>query len=176
MHIRNEDFLRQFQAARSYSAPVPAPIPNASDRSQDSVSRQPGVFARCATDQLLETVMNKQELVDNNNQLDNISNRKGAPGSLGNTTTGTNDHSQPDRPLAGSADHRSHEDDIGRESNDAAGGYPRSPGGANELAADQKMDDDTGFSNTVNQVPPVDERARQAEQSNVGRRSDMTAD
>ncbi|MFL6674829.1 MAG: hypothetical protein ACJ8LG_16235 [Massilia sp.] len=32
-------------------------------------------------------------------------------------------------------------------SNDAAGGYPKSPGGANKLAADEKMDDDTGFSN-----------------------------
>ena len=32
------------------------------------------------------------------------------------------------------------------ESNDAAGGYPRSPGGANKLAGDRKMDDDTGFS------------------------------
>lgn len=31
------------------------------------------------------------------------------------------------------------------QSNDAAGGYPRSPGGANELAGDQNMDDDTGF-------------------------------
>ena len=118
--------------------------------------------------------MNKQELVENNNQLDNISNRKGAPGSLGDTTTGPNDHSQP-----GAADAKVHAqvDDIaGRESNDAAGGYPRSPGGANQLAADQKMDDDTGLSNTVNQDPPADERARQAQQSNVGRRSDMTAD
>jgi hypothetical protein len=33
------------------------------------------------------------------------------------------------------------------ESNDAAGGYPRSPGGANKLPADEKMDEDTGFSN-----------------------------
>ncbi|WP_306396605.1 hypothetical protein [Telluria beijingensis] len=32
------------------------------------------------------------------------------------------------------------------QSNDAAGGYPRSPGGANKLAGDRKMDDDTGFS------------------------------
>jgi hypothetical protein len=32
------------------------------------------------------------------------------------------------------------------ESNDAAGGYPKSPAGANRLAGDQKMDDDTGFS------------------------------
>ena len=32
------------------------------------------------------------------------------------------------------------------ESNDAAGGYPASPAGANKLAGDRKMDDDTGFS------------------------------
>ena len=116
--------------------------------------------------------MNKEELVENNNQLDNVSNRKGAPGSLGKTTTGPNDHSQP-----GLADATSNVDDIaGRESNDAAGGYPRSPGGANQLAADRKMDDDTGFSNTVNQAPPVHEGAKQVQQSNVGRRSDMTAD
>lgn len=109
--------------------------------------------------------MNNAELIENNNQLDNVSNRKGAPGSLGKTTTGPNDHSQPKV------------DDIaGRESNDAAGGYPRSPGGANDLAADQKMDDDTGLSNTVNQELPVDARTRQALQSNVGRRDDMTAD
>lgn len=32
------------------------------------------------------------------------------------------------------------------QSNDAAGGLPRSPAGANQLAGDRKMDDDTGFS------------------------------
>ncbi|MEX5746936.1 hypothetical protein [Massilia sp. X63] len=32
------------------------------------------------------------------------------------------------------------------ESNDAAGGLPKSPAGANRLAGDRKMDDDTGFS------------------------------
>ena len=32
------------------------------------------------------------------------------------------------------------------ESNDAAGGYPKSPAGANKLAGDKKMDDDSGFS------------------------------
>ena len=113
--------------------------------------------------------MNNAELIENNNQLDNVSNRKGQPGSLGKTTSGVNDHSQP-----GAADKV---DDIaGRESNDAAGAYPRSPGGANELAADQKMDDDTGLSNTVNEQQPVDARERQALQSNVGRRDDMTAD
>jgi hypothetical protein len=121
--------------------------------------------------------MNKEELVINNNQLDNVSNRKGQPGSLGNTTTGPNDHSAPDRPPAGSAgdDVRKDEEAV-HASNDVAGGYPRSPGGANQLSADQKMDDDTGLSNTVNAEPPIDERARQAQQSNVGRRSDMTPD
>lgn len=33
------------------------------------------------------------------------------------------------------------------ESNNSSGGLPRSPGGANQLSADEKMDDDTGFSN-----------------------------
>jgi hypothetical protein len=41
-----------------------------------------------------------------------------------------------------------HRNDAGiHESNDSSGGYPRSPGGANKLPADEKMDDDTGFSN-----------------------------
>jgi hypothetical protein len=41
-----------------------------------------------------------------------------------------------------------HRNDRGvHESNNSSGGLPRSPGGANKLAADEKMDDDTGFSN-----------------------------
>ena len=32
------------------------------------------------------------------------------------------------------------------QSNDVAGGLPKSPAGANRLAGDRKMDDDTGFS------------------------------
>lgn len=63
-----------------------------------------------------------------------------------------------------------------RESNDAAGGYPRSPGGANQLAGDAKMDDDTGFSSRPNRRAPPDDGSKQEEQSNVGRRSDMTPD
>ena len=31
------------------------------------------------------------------------------------------------------------------DSNDAAGGYPRSPGFSNKLNGDDNMDDDTGF-------------------------------
>lgn len=61
------------------------------------------------------------------------------------------------------------------ESNDLAGGMPKSPGTRN-LSADRKMDDDTGLSNTVNQQVPIDQGSRQMEQSNVGRRDDMTPD
>lgn len=61
----------------------------------------------------------------------------------------------------------------GRESNDAAGGLPKSPAG-HHLAADQKMDDDTGLSNTANEPPATPNR--QDLQSNVGRRSDGTPD
>ncbi len=67
-------------------------------------------------------------------------------------------------------------DPAQRESNDAAGGYPRSPGGANQLAGDDKMDDDTGFSSRPNRQAPLDEGSKQEAQSNVGRRSDMTPD
>ncbi|SHG52234.1 hypothetical protein [Massilia sp. CF038] len=63
-----------------------------------------------------------------------------------------------------------------RQSNDLAGGLPKSPGGKN-LAADQKMDDDTGLSNIANrQSAQQDQGSRQMEQSNVGRRDDLTPD
>jgi hypothetical protein len=66
---------------------------------------------------------------------------------------------------------------AGHESNDAAGGMPKSPGGANQLAADRKMDDDSGLSNTANRAATgLDEGIRQEQQSNVGRRSDGTPD
>ncbi|MDB5951272.1 MAG: hypothetical protein JWR65_3127 [Massilia sp.] len=65
---------------------------------------------------------------------------------------------------------------AGHESNDVAGGMPKSPGGQH-LAADQKMDDDTGLSNTANRAATgLDEGIRQEQQSNVGRRSDGTPD
>lgn len=64
-----------------------------------------------------------------------------------------------------------------RDSNDGAGGMPHSPG-SGHLAADQKMDDDTGFSNTANRqsAADTDGGTKQENQSNVGRRSDMTPD
>ena len=61
-----------------------------------------------------------------------------------------------------------------RQSNDLAGGLPKSPGTHN-LSADRDMDDDTGLSNRANNVQ-IDEGNKQMDQSNVGRRSDMTPD
>ena len=63
-----------------------------------------------------------------------------------------------------------------RQSNDVAGGMPKSPGG-NRQSADEKMDDDTGLSNTANREPSeLDQNNRQERQSNVGRRDDGTPD
>jgi hypothetical protein len=56
------------------------------------------------------------------------------------------------------------------------GGMPMSPAG-NRQAADEKMDDDTGLSNTANRpASEPDPRVRQERQSNVGRRDDGTPD
>jgi hypothetical protein len=53
---------------------------------------------------------------------------------------------------------------------------PKSPGGSRQ-SADQKMDDDTGLSNTANREPSeLDQNYRQERQSNVGRRDDGTPD
>lgn len=64
-----------------------------------------------------------------------------------------------------------------RQSNDLAGGLPRSPGTKN-LSADEDMDDDTGLSNRANRqsADDIDEGSRQSRQSNVGRRDDGTPD
>lgn len=64
-----------------------------------------------------------------------------------------------------------------RQSNDLAGGLPRSPG-TGKLSADEDMDDDTGLSNRANRqsADDIDEGTRQSRQSNVGRRDDGTPD
>ena len=62
-----------------------------------------------------------------------------------------------------------------RQPGDRASGHPVSPTGKH-LAADQKMDDDTGLSNTANRQSALDDGSRQDQQSNVGRRSDGTPD
>jgi hypothetical protein len=55
----------------------------------------------------------------------------------------------PGTPQTGAQVHANQQKAEGgvHDANDAAGGYPKSPGGANKLAADRKMDDDTGLSN-----------------------------
>jgi hypothetical protein len=70
----------------------------------------------------------------------------GLPRSPGNSGPG---NMQRDTHLTGAQNHADQQKQAGgvHQSNDMAGGYPKSPGGANKLAADQKMDDDTGFSN-----------------------------
>jgi len=64
----------------------------------------------------------------------------GLPRSPGNSGPRTED--QQWKPGASMKD----EPNPVHQSNDAAGGYPKSPAGANRLAGDRKMDDDTGFS------------------------------
>jgi hypothetical protein len=66
-----------------------------------------------------------------------------SPGGTGPTNARQDSH------LTGAQVHANQQKAEGgvHNSNDAAGGYPKSPGGANKLAADEKMDDDTGFSN-----------------------------
>lgn len=62
-----------------------------------------------------------------------------------------------------------------RQSNDLAGGLPRSPAGSHQHAT-EKMNDDTGLSNTANREAPANRGDDQDQQSNVGRRSDGTPD
>lgn len=63
-----------------------------------------------------------------------------------------------------------------KQSNDLAGGYPRSPAAGRSLAADENMDDDTGLSNRANRQTAIDQGSKQEAQSNVGRRDDGTPD
>ncbi|WP_426109899.1 hypothetical protein [Massilia sp. PWRC2] len=62
-----------------------------------------------------------------------------------------------------------------RQSDDLAGALPRSPAGSHQHAT-EKMNDDTGLSNTANRQAPAAPGDQQDQQSNVGRRSDGTPD
>ena len=139
--------------------------------------------------------MNSNQRSEVNNQSSNGGNEKSVSSSRGGTVE--KDNLNPEMPRSGTLNgegqvNRQSSDSSDRdgsqtgsrqqaeppvhESNDAAGGYPRSPGGANQLDADEKMDDDTGFSRGNRQAAEIDEGSRQERQSNVGRRSDMTPD
>lgn len=142
--------------------------------------------------------MNSNQRSQGNNQSSNGGNEKSVSSSRAGTVEKDNinpqgDQSQQSGTLGGSrqgeqADQQS-TDRTGsqtgnqqqgmpnqRQSNDLAGGYPRSPG-AGKLAADDNMDDDTGLSNRANRPSAdQDQRVRQEQQSNVGRRDDGTPD
>lgn len=71
----------------------------------------------------------------------------GLPRSPGNTGASSTPRTTHLTGAQNDADLQRTDVDGVHDSNDLGGGYPRSPGGANKLAADEKMDDDTGFSN-----------------------------
>lgn len=126
--------------------------------------------------------MNSNQRSQDNNQTDNGANvpSRDTTADKGNLNTqqdqaqqsSTMNQSRQGQQQAGSEQ----KDVPGRQSNDAAGGYPRSPKGKS-LSADEDMDDDTGLSNRVNrQSAEPDQGSRQMDQSNVGRRDDGTPD
>ncbi len=134
--------------------------------------------------------MNSNQRSQGNNQSDNGGNEKSVSSSRGGTVEqdgGQRQQSigqqgsqmgQQSTDRAGSqTGSEQHAEPAERQSNDAAGGYPRSPG-TNHLAADENMDDDTGLSNRANRqsADDIDNGTKQEKQSNVGRRSDMTPD
>jgi hypothetical protein len=101
--------------------------------------------------------MNSIQRSEGNNQSDNGGNELDVSSSRAGSKDDTSGQRRP----------------AERQSNDVAGGMPKSPGG-NRQSADEKMNDDTGLSNTVNRPPATPDR--QDLQSNVGRRSDGTPD
>ncbi|NHZ83873.1 hypothetical protein F2P44_32075 [Massilia sp. CCM 8695] len=145
--------------------------------------------------------MNSNQRSEGNNQSSNGANEKSASSSRGGTVEKDNlNQSQQSGTLGGSTqqkDGSQQGSQIGQQStersgsqtgnqqqgipaqhqsNDVAGGMPKSPGGK-RLSADQDMDDDTGLSNKQNrQSADLDQGSRQSQQSNVGRRSDGTPD
>jgi len=80
------------------------------------------------------------------------------------------------KPAAAGGDAMQQGESAGSAQSAESAGLPMAPAGSH-LAADQKMDDDTGLSNTANrEVSEVEQNKQQERQSNVGRRSDGTPD
>lgn len=110
-----------------------------------------------------------------NNQPDNRGKEK--PGSRAGTADKDNLNQSQQSQQSGKTGSQQQANPGQRQSNDLAGGLPRSPGTKN-LSADEDMDDDTGLSNRGNRqsADDIDEGSRQSRQSNVGRRDDGTPD
>ena len=110
--------------------------------------------------------MNSNQRSQANNQSDNGGNEKAVSSSRGGTVEKDLDQQSRQQGQPGQ-----------KQSNDLAGGLPRSPAAGPSLNADQNMNDDTGLSNRANrQSPEQDQGNRQSAQSNVGRRDDGTPD
>jgi len=114
--------------------------------------------------------MNSNQRSDANKQSSNDGNELAKPPSRAFSV----DHAgQNKTPAQGDAQSDAQ---TGDDSQKVAADAPSSPGG-HRLAADQKMDDDSGLSNTANRKSSeLDRNERQERQSNVGRRSDGTPD
>lgn len=123
--------------------------------------------------------MNSNQRSQGNNQTDNGGNELDVSSSRAGTVQKDNLNQQGQQSQqSGTLGDQQRQGTPGQhQSNDVAGGLPKSPGGK-RLSADQDMDDDTGLSNRGNRqsADDIDEGTRQEEQSNVGRRSDMTPD
>ena len=132
--------------------------------------------------------MNSNQRSQGNNQSSNGGNEKSVSSSRGGTVEKdyqNQDGAQQDAQIGqqstdrtGSQTGSQQQGEPGqKQSNDLAGGYPRSPSAGGKLAADEDMDDDTGLSNRANrQSAEQDQGSKQEQQSNVGRRDDGTPD
>lgn len=114
------------------------------DTGAPAVKQSGSMSAQQSTDRSGSQTGNEQRDEDRMHQSnDSAGGLPRSPGGTGPT------HARQDSHLTGAQIHANQQKAEGgvHNSNDAAGGYPKSPGGANKLAADEKMDDDTGFSN-----------------------------
>lgn len=111
------------------------------------------------------------------NELEKSSSRAFSVDRAGQDKTPAPDNAVQQGAAAGNAQSGAHAGaQKSDDSQNVAADAPSSPGG-HRLAADQKMDDDSGLSNTANRTSSeLDRNARQERQSNVGRRSDGTPD
>ena len=111
--------------------------------------------------------MNSNQRSDTNNQSSNGGDKLAEPSSRAFSSA---------KPAVAGGDAMQQGGSPGSAQSTESAGLPMAPAGSH-LAADQKMDDDTGLSNTANrEVSEAEQNERQERQSNVGRRSDGTPD
>ena len=120
--------------------------------------------------------MNSNQRSDTNNQSGNGGNEPAESSSCAVSSAKRADQDRPAKPAAAGGDTIQQGGSPGSAQSAGSAGLPMAPAGSH-LAADKKMDDDTGLSNTANrEVSELEQNERQERQSNVGRRSDGTPD